>query len=171
MRAFSLRLFCTVLIFQAVQALVVEHASAGEAEKLTRGAYLLAIMDCTGCHTPGALRGQPDMDRYLSGADVGFMIPNVGTFYAPNLTSDMETGLGSWRKDDIVNAIRSGVRPDGRALVPVMPYPSYAALSDADADALATYIQTLKPVKNKVPGPFSAEQAPTAPYLKPEIPK
>jgi len=171
MRALSFRLVCLVLVLHAVHALAVRPAAAGDAEKLTRGAYLLAIMDCTGCHTPGALSGRPDMERYLSGSDVGFMVPDVGTFYPPNLTSDKETGLGTWSKEDIVNAIRSGVRPDGRALVPVMPFPSYAALSDEDADALATYIKTLKPIKNKVPGPFDPTQKPTAPYLKPEMPK
>lgn len=171
MRTVSFRLVCAVFVLQAIHLFITRPVAADAAEKLTRGAYLLAIMDCTGCHTPGALRGQPDMDRYLAGADVGFMIPGVGTFYAPNLTSDTETGLGKWSKEDIIAAIRSGVRPDGRALYPVMPFPSYAALSDADADALATYIRTLKPIKNKVPGPFGADQIPTAPYLKPEMPK
>lgn len=136
-----------------------------------RGAYLATIMDCTGCHTPGALRGQPDMGRYLAGADIGFGIPGAGVFYPPNLTSDDETGLGKWSVEDIVAAVRTGVRPDGRNLVPVMPFPSYSALTDDDAVALATYLKTLPAVKNAVPGPFGPTDKATAPYLGPVMPQ
>src|SRR5215213_9764147 len=72
-----------------------------------RGAYLARIMDCSGCHTPGALKGQPDMSRYLGGADAGFEIPGLGVFYPPNLTSDA-TGMGSWSEDEIIRAVRTG---------------------------------------------------------------
>ncbi|MBO6521865.1 MAG: c-type cytochrome [Rhodospirillales bacterium] len=160
-------IFCSVAVLLILTIAIPSPAAAG---KLERGAYLAAIMDCTGCHTPGAMRGEPDMARYLGGSDTGFMMPGIGTFYPPNLTSDQETGLGRWSVEEIVDAIRSGVRPDGRALAPIMPFPSYAALTDEDAVALATYIKSLKPVSNKVPGPFGKDDAPTAPYLKPTMP-
>src|SRR5690606_20117195 len=35
-----------------------------------RGEYLAMIMDCGGCHTPGYLKGEPDMSRYLGGSDI-----------------------------------------------------------------------------------------------------
>ena len=41
---------------------------------LDRGAYLAKIMDCGGCHTPGALAGAPEEERYLGGSDIGFML-------------------------------------------------------------------------------------------------
>ena len=69
-------------------------------DKIARGEYLVTIMDCAGCHTPGALRGQPDMARQLAGSDVGFQIPGLGIFYPPNLTSDRATGLGTWSEPD-----------------------------------------------------------------------
>lgn len=131
---------------------------------LERGEYLVTIMDCTGCHTPGALVGAPDMDRFLGGAETGFGAPGVGVFYPPNLTSDPETGLGKWSVQEIADAVRTGVRPDGRALFPIMPFPSYAALTDEDAIALATYLKTVPPVKHKAPGPFGPDDKPTAPY-------
>src|SRR6188474_3407313 len=46
-------------------------APAGPAE-VARGQYLVTPMDCAGCHTPGALQGQPDPDRRLAGSNVGF---------------------------------------------------------------------------------------------------
>ena len=133
----------------ALVAMAVSPASAQE--KLRRGEYLATIMDCGGCHTPGALAGQPDPARSLAGSNIGFQIPGVGIFYPPNLTSDPETGLGAWSEKDIVTAVRTGARPDGRVLVPVMPYHNYAKLSDADAGALAAYLRSLKPIRNKAP--------------------
>ncbi|MEZ5796372.1 MAG: c-type cytochrome [Paracoccaceae bacterium] len=123
-----------------------------------RGEYLVTIMGCTDCHTPGHFLGQPDMARYLGGSDVGFEIPGLGTFHGPNLTPDA-TGLGGWSAQDIVAAIRTGQRPDGSQLAPAMPWMGYAALSDDDALAIAAFLQSLPPVANDVPGPFAAGQA------------
>lgn len=136
-----------------------------------RGEYLAAIMDCSGCHTPGALIGQPDMTRPLAGSDVGFEIPGLGIFYPPNLTSDPETGLGAWSEADITTAVRTGVRPDGRQLAPVMPYHSYGRLSDEDAGALAAYVKALKPVEHQVPAIVGPSEKPKAPYLTVAVPK
>ena len=133
--------------------------------KLDRGAYLAAIMDCTGCHTPGMLLGKPDMTRPLAGSEVGFAIPGLGIFYPPNLTSDRETGLGNWTEADIVRAVRTGVRPDGRVLAPVMPYASYAKLTDTDAAALAAYLKSLAPIAHQVPAMTGPSEKPGAPYL------
>jgi mono/diheme cytochrome c family protein len=130
-----------------------------------RGEYLVTIMDCNGCHTPGAFLGKPDQQRPLAGSEVGFQIPGLGTFHPPNLTPDPETGLGKWSEADIIRAVRTGVRPDGRQLAPAMPYHSYGKLTDADAKAMVSYLKSLKPVQNKVPGPFGPNQKPEAPYL------
>lgn len=140
-------------------------------DKIKRGAYLAAIMDCTGCHTPGALIGQPDMQRFLAGSNVGFEIPGLGIFYPPNLTSDAETGLGRWSEADIVKAVRTGERPDGRVLVPIMPYHSYGKLTDADARALAAYLKSLPPLRHQAPAMVGASETATAPYLTLVVPK
>lgn len=134
-------------------------------ERLQRGEYLAAIMDCAGCHTPGIFLGKPDMTRKLAGSEVGFQIPGLGIFYPPNLTPDRDTGLGHWSEQDIVKAVRTGIRPDGRMLAPAMPYQSYAKLSDADALALASYLKSLTPVTNAVPAMTGPTQAAKAPYL------
>ncbi|UEM24627.1 cytochrome c (plasmid) [Skermanella mucosa] len=145
-------------------ALVTTSPTAAE-ETVKRGEYLAAIMDCGGCHTTGALLGKPDPQGHLGGSDVGFQVPGLGTFYPPNLTPEPETGLGNWSEADIVKAVRTGVRPDGRVLAPVMPYHSYGKLTDADARALATYLRSLKPVQHKVPDLAGPSEKPTAPYL------
>ncbi len=140
-------------------------------ERVKRGAYLAAIMDCGGCHTPGALRGKPDHARALAGSDVGFEIPGLGIFYPPNLTPDRETGLGKWSAAEIIKAVRTGSRPDGRVLVPVMPYHSYAKLTDKDAQALAAYLKSLKPVRNQAPAITGPTEKPRAPFLRVVVPE
>jgi mono/diheme cytochrome c family protein len=140
------------------------QASVDEA-RLARGAYLAGIMDCGGCHTPGALIGKPDAARHLAGGDVGFAVPGLGVFFPPNLTPDRASGLGAWRAEDIVRAVREGVRPDGRVLVPAMPWHAYAALTDEDAADLAAYLQSLPPLTTPRLGPYAAEEPVPAPYF------
>jgi mono/diheme cytochrome c family protein len=139
--------------------------SAQARDDLARGKYLATIMDCAGCHTPGIFSGKPDFGKTLGGSEIGFQIPGLGIFYPPNLTPDEKTGIGSWTKQDIVTAIRTGVRPDGRILAPIMPWKSYSALTDADAQALAAYLKSLKSVEHQVPAMIGATEKPSAPYL------
>jgi mono/diheme cytochrome c family protein len=140
-------------------------ANADDAE-IERGRYLASIMDCGGCHTRGVFLGRPDPALFLAGSEVGFHLPGLGYFYPPNLTPDPATGLGDWSEDDIVRAVRTGVRPDGRVLVPVMPYPSYAALTDQDAYALAAFLKSLPPVAYPdEPQPTGEGETPPSPYL------
>ena len=137
--------------------------------QIRRGKYLVAIMDCTGCHTPGGLVGQPDSKRFLAGADIGFGTP-AAYIYPPNLTPDRETGLGRWSEADIVKAIRTGVRPDGRILL-VMPWRSYAAIGKADAAAIAVYLKSLPAIQNAVPPITAVGAKAPAPYLDVVMPK
>lgn len=162
--------FRRAALFAALVATTPAAAQQAAAGPNARGEYLSRIMDCGGCHTGGALAGQPDPRLHLAGSGIGFGIPDVGVFYPPNLTPDRETGLGTWSEADIVRAVRTGVRPDGRILAPVMPWHSYAALNDADARALARYLRSLPPVRNEVPRMTGAGETAPAPYLTVVVP-
>lgn len=63
-----------------------------------------------------------------------------------------------------------GQRPDGRVLAPVMPWHSYSRLAPQDADALASYLKSLKPISNKVPAIAAPQDKPASPYLTVIIP-
>ena len=152
-----------------ILAALPQAGHAGEAEQVTRGAYLAAIMDCTGCHTPRTPDFAPIAGMHLAGSEMGFDMGPLGIVWPPNLTSDA-TGLGAWSDDQIVTAIRTGQRPDGRILAPIMPWHSYAALTDADAAALVAYLRSLPPVAHSVPGPAGQGEAAPAPYLTPRFP-
>jgi mono/diheme cytochrome c family protein len=132
-------------------------ARAADAAQIARGKYLVTVSGCGDCHTPGYFLGKPDAARYLGGSDVGFSIPGLGVFVAPNITPDKETGIGSWTTDQIVTAFTKGERPDGRALAPIMPWRDFAHLTKADALAMVAYLKSLPPVKHAVPGPYGAD--------------
>jgi mono/diheme cytochrome c family protein len=138
----------------AVVVLPVFAAMADD-QQIARGKYLVTISGCNDCHTPGYFFGKPDMARYLGGSDVGFEIPGQGVFVGPNITPDKETGIGNWTPEQIVTAIQTGVRPDGRILAPIMPWQAFSQLTAEDARAIAAFLQDLDPVNNQVPGPFA----------------
>jgi mono/diheme cytochrome c family protein len=154
-----------ILAAALLTASVIQAQTAVPKERIQRGEYLANIMDCAGCHTPGIFLGKPDMARKFAGSEVGFQIPGLGTFYPPNLTPDAETGLGRWSEQDIVKAVRTGARPDGRMLAPAMPYQSYGKLTDADALALASYLKSLPAIRNQVPALAGPSEKAPSPYL------
>jgi mono/diheme cytochrome c family protein len=146
----------------AVAALCVQPPVArAEDAPVARGRYLVRICGCNDCHMPGYFLGKPDASRFLSGSDVGFPLPDGRVVVGRNLTPDKETGIGSWTIEQIATAIRTGVRPDGRVLAPIMPYASYAYLTPSDVTAIALFLKTLPPVRHQIPGPFAANEKPT----------
>jgi mono/diheme cytochrome c family protein len=74
----------------------------------------------------------------------------TGVVYASNITSDPETGIGSWSAEEIVAALRTGAEPDGGQLHPVMPYMRLSALSDKEANDMAAWLLSLEPVSNVI---------------------
>ncbi len=153
-----LRLALTAAVLIIISSAETQAAS----DKVERGKYLVTIAGCNDCHTPGYFLGKPDMARFLGGSDVGFEIPGVGVFIGRNLTPDNETGIGKWSEDQIVTALQTGKRPDGRVLAPIMPWHAYVHFTKDDVHAIAAFLKTLKPVSHKVPGPFGpGEKVPT----------
>jgi mono/diheme cytochrome c family protein len=160
-RRYALAVFLYALALISMPAL-----EANAQQPVERGKYLVTLASCTDCHTPGFFFGKPDMARYLGGSDVGFEIPGLGVFVGPNLTPDKETGLGNWTDEQIVAALKTGHRPDGRVLAPIMPWKALASLTSEDALAIVAYLRSLPPVKNKVVGPFGANEKPTTFVMK-----
>jgi mono/diheme cytochrome c family protein len=133
----------------AVATLAVAATAATAAETpLERGRYLMgSIVACGNCHTPMGPNG-PLPGRELAGGAVFDEQPF--TAYAPNITPDKETGIGSWTDAQIATAIRDGKRPDGSLIGPPMPIGLYRGISDDDLGAIVAYLRTVLPVKNAV---------------------
>ncbi|MGD9881161.1 MAG: cytochrome c [Reyranella sp.] len=152
---------CSLISAAALAAPVAQAQTPVE-----RGKYLVTISGCNDCHTPGYFLGKPDKTRFLGGSEVGFEMPGLGTFYGPNITPDKETGIGSWTNAQVLAALQTGIRPDGRLLAPIMPWHAFASLTQSDASAIVAYLRSLPPVKNKVPGPFGPTDKPTSFVMK-----
>ncbi len=156
------RVFSMALVTAAI--LSVQGKAAAD-QQVDRGKYLVTVGGCNDCHTPGGLLN-PDMTRMLGGGDVAFGIRGLGgAWVPPNLTPDKETGLGNWTTEQIVTAITTGVRPDGRVLAPWMPWKAFSQLSSADAQAIAAYLKSIPALKNPTPGPFGPDEKPSRPVF------
>jgi mono/diheme cytochrome c family protein len=115
-----------------------------------RGEYLTRAMACSLCHTHYRRDGSYRAKFYLAGG-VRFYIPGYGTLYMRNLTGDRDTGLGNWTQGQIVQAIKQGKAPDRQLDALGMPWPFFNHLTDEDAQAIAAYLKTLKPIHNPIP--------------------
>ncbi|MGD2004736.1 MAG: c-type cytochrome [Flavobacteriaceae bacterium] len=79
-----------------------------------------------------------------------------GVSYASNLTPH-ETGLKGWTIEQFTRAMQEGKYkglPEGRTLLPPMPWPGYQALTDEELKAIFSYLQHLPAVANRVPAPM-----------------
>jgi mono/diheme cytochrome c family protein len=141
----------------SVAALLVCGAARAETP-LERGSYLVnTIMTCGNCHTPKGPNGDI-ADKAFSGGLSWDEPPFKVT--APNITQDKETGIGKWSAADIKKLLRTGHRPDGVPIAAVMPVGFYGIITDSDLDAIVAYVQTIKPISNKVPDPIYRFPAP-----------
>lgn len=110
---------------------------------IERGRYLVAAGGCVSCHEgiepAGSLSGGLALES------------DFGTFYAPNITPDGETGIGGWTGQDFLRALKHGRSPDGAFYYPAFPYPSYAGMTDEDVLDIAAYLMSLPPVAFRAP--------------------
>ncbi len=125
-------------------------------ERIARGKFIFDnLADCGGCHS------QRDFSKVAgpvvpSGEGRGNLLSDFlkglpGTVAAPNITNDPDTGIGLWSDGEKIRAIRDGVDNTGRALFPMMPYPSYRKMSDEDVQSVVAYMNSLPPLKNRLP--------------------
>lgn len=177
------------VLWSVVLSAVHGFALAGPAAEFkgdaARGSYLVNSFGCGDCHTPlkmGPGGPAPDRARGLSGHPqeaalppppaaqgpwvAAFAATNTayagpwGISYAANLTPDVKTGIGSWKADDFVKAMRTGKHLGvGRPILPPMPSRSLANMTDRDLRAIFAYLVAQPAVANLVPEPA----APAAP--------
>ncbi len=126
-------------------------------QEIKRGRYIANAGDCAACHNAPA--GTPDREREMAG---GYPIASpLGTIYSSNITPSRTYGIGDYTEAEFARALRKGIRRDGSALYPAMPYTSYAGLTDADVhDLYAYFMSAVRPVdkaapKTSLPFPFN----------------
>lgn len=165
----------------AVAACTGSEAAPTAPSKVDRGRYLVTAVGCGDCHTPLMLGpdGHPvrDTSRLLSGHPESMVMPPApelpagpwmatvsatmtawsgpwGTSYTANLTPDPETGLGAWTAENFIATIRNARHlGNGRPILPPMPSDVIANFTDADLEAIFAYLQSIPPIRNRVPAP------------------
>jgi mono/diheme cytochrome c family protein len=172
--------------WKIVQTAAAPVSVALDPALVERGAYIVRTSGCHDCHTPWKIDEtgpEPDMSRALTGHPADLVMPPPptlpegpwlwigsasntafagpwGVSFAANLTPDPETGLGKWTLDTFMQTIRTQRHEGkGRPLLPPMPAAVYAQLTDEDLSAVFAYLQSLPPVKNRVPAPVDPPEA------------
>jgi cytochrome c553 len=176
--ALALTALSGALARAVADAEVANPSSSSHTARLERGAYLVKTMGCNDCHTPwkmGPTGPEQDMSRALTGHPQDMVMPPPpalppgpwisvssatntafagpwGVSFTMNLTPDPETGLGGWTEEMFIQTMRTGRHEGkGRMLKPPMPWFIVGALNDEDIKSLWAYLQSLKPVRNRVP--------------------
>ena len=133
-------------------------AEPSQTAEYNRGAYLVnGLGHCTACHTPRNALGAMTDARAFSGG----LIP-VQNWYAPALTAANEAGVQQWPAEDVMALLKTGVAPHGSVLGPMaeVVFRSTQYLTDADARAMAVYLQAL-PLQSESTAP-APRRAPAA---------
>ena len=116
-----------------------------------RGEYLVrAVAHCGECHTPRTMTMATDNSRFLAGTPKGPEDSEI-----PNITPDPTTGL-TWSEEEIADYLGTGNKPDGDVAGGLMgeviegTLAGYKDMTKADRLAIARYLKTLPPIKNKI---------------------
>ena len=74
----------------------------------------------------------------------------------PNITPDKETGIGSWKREDIAELLLTGTKPDFDNVQGLMyeviqgtPH-GYKDMTKEDALAIADYLKSIPAIVNKI---------------------
>ncbi|TMV82583.1 c-type cytochrome [Thioclava sp. BHET1] len=111
-----------------------------------RGKYLAeGLGHCSTCHTPRNEMLAPKISAHLGGAV-------VDGWKAPNITSDKISGIGGWTTQEIATYLHTGHVEDkaqaGGPMADAVEH-SFRHLKMSDLTAIAEYLKTVKPIRNK----------------------
>ena len=121
------------------------------ADQVAHGRYLATIADCISCHTPMTKTGKPVPGMELAGG-YEFPLHSGGTVRAVNITPDPATGIGDWDEDYFIERFKEYgngeyIKVDGKDNT-VMPWISFAGMTEADLKAIYAFLQSVKPIVN-----------------------
>jgi len=130
----------SVLWFLSAPSRLGEDDLPQHTANLANGELMFYAGGCASCHAV------PDQDNpMLLGGGEELETP-FGVFHVPNISPDVDTGIGGWTTLDFVNAMARGVSPDGAHYYPAFPYTSYQRMALPDIIDLKAFLDTLEPV-------------------------
>ena len=145
---FSVRLFLHPWRWLFFERGPTETESAPD-ERLARGRYLVeSLGHCAECHTPRNMLGALKPGLHMAGSRYG-----PGGLSVPNITPDVETGIGSWSEIDLAFFLRTGFTPYGDDVQGEMREAiddGLRHLTQGDLEAMAAYLKALPAIRNPV---------------------
>ncbi|MDP5219020.1 cytochrome c [Ruegeria sp. 2205SS24-7] len=114
----------------------------GVTPDLARGEVVFHAAGCASCHSAPDAVGE---DKFILAGGRRFET-DFGTFIAPNISRDPDSGIGSWSALDLANALIHGTGPQGQHYFPAFPYTSYANMTTEDIVSLHAFLSTLPAV-------------------------
>jgi mono/diheme cytochrome c family protein len=142
------------------------QAKADKDAVWNRGAYLVqGLGHCGACHTP---RGIAFNEKGYTETDGDFLIgAPLDNWSATNLRQDVNTGLGRWSKEDLTAFLKTGHNKFGIAFGTMTEVVNNSTqfMTDADIDAIATYLISIPGGREGKANPFTYAAA-TADALK-----
>jgi hypothetical protein len=131
------------------------HPKPPITDKLAYGAYMINAAGCAECHTQ-VNKGQIIPELKFSGGRE-FPFPNGAVVRSANLTPDKETGIGKWNEATFLALFKTYADSAYKApsvgpndFTSMMPWTMYGHMKTEDLSAIFAYLQTVKPIKNKV---------------------
>jgi len=133
-----------ICVAAALALLLAATTAVSDEIAIERGEYLIAAGGCVDCHTDEGKDASP----FAGGRPIE---SPFGIFYSPNITPDVETGIGAWSDDDFVNAFWEGTSPDGDHYYPAFPFTSYTGVARDDLLAMKQYLFSIEPITHSPP--------------------
>ncbi len=120
-----------------IHAELVDHSAAhpvapSPAITVEYGRYL--ALGCMGCHGPRLTGGK---------------IPGAPPEWPPAADLTPSGNLKNWDENDFIEAIRTGIKPNGQKFLPQMPYQTLNAMTDKELKAVWLFLQSL-PSKTEI---------------------
>jgi mono/diheme cytochrome c family protein len=110
--------------------------------EINRGAYIVqGLAHCGECHDGRNLLGAGAVAKPLQGGPIDH-------WYAPNITSDVHTGIGRYTDDQLFMFLKTGTAPGvGTVIGPMAQtqHESLSKLTDSDLHAVVAYLKSTKP--------------------------
>lgn len=149
-----------------LEARLVERTPT-PADGLAYGKYVTTVAGCLWCHSPVDSFEQVVKGKEWSGGHAfplptpgeqpGSVVVGPGTIRTPNLSRDIEAGIGTWTREAFVLRFRSAtaealgqVKPARHELNSLMPWVGYSGMTEQDLGAIYEYLASFPAQKNVV---------------------
>jgi mono/diheme cytochrome c family protein len=132
------------------------EAMPSKNERVKYGAYLANVSSCIECHSQRTRFGGLKKGLEYGGGQE-FALSTGGIIRSANISPEPKTGIGSWTKEAFIARFKSvdnlaakGIAVPKNSYNTVMPWISYAGMTEEDLGAIYEFLKSVKPVENLV---------------------